>query len=91
MGDRMFDRLPYFFFVSGLALIMVWNVYRGQNIAREIQQERREVTELRSQSSALSSQINNANKQSELLRRMRPRKLGLDGSSPRILYAENGR
>jgi len=91
MGDRMFDRLPYFFFVSGLALIMVWNVYRGQTTAKAIQVERIEVSELRSQSSTLLSEINNENKQSEVLRRMRQRKLGLEGSSPRKLYAENSR
>ncbi len=91
MGDRMFDRLPYFFFVSGLALVMVWNVYRGQNTVKAIQVERVEVSELRSQSSTLLSEINNQNKQSEVLRRMRQRKLGLDGSSPRKLYAENSR
>lgn len=91
MGDRMFDRLPYFFFVSGLALIMVWNVYRGQTTAKAIQVERKEVSELRSQSSTLLSEINNENKQSEVLRRMRQRKLGLEGSSPRKLYAENSR
>ena len=89
MGDRMFDSLPYFFFVSGLALIMVWNVYRGQGTVKSIQQERTQVSELRSQSSTLLSEINNENKQSEVLRRMRQRKLGLDGSSPRKLYAEN--
>lgn len=91
MGDRMFDRLPYFFFVSGLALIMVWNVYRGQGTVKSIQLERAQVSELRSQSSTLLSEINNENKQSEVLRRMRQRKLGLEGSSPRKLYAENSR
>jgi len=91
MGDRMFDHLPYFFFVSGLALIMVWNVYRGQGTVKAIQVERVEVSELRSQSSTLLSEINNENKQSEVLRRMRQRNLGLDGSSPRKLYAENSR
>jgi len=91
MGDRMFARLPYFFFVSGLAMVMVWNVYRGQSTAKAIQDERKEVSQLRSQSSTLISEINNENKQSKVLRRMRQRNLGLDGSSPRKLYAENSR
>ena len=87
----MFAHLPYFFFVSALALVMVWNVYRGQRMVKAIQVERAEVSDLRSHSSALLSQINNENKQSAVLQRMRQRNIGVTGSSPRRLIAENSR
>ena len=87
MGDRMFRQMPYFLFVSGLALVMVWNVHRAQQTLREIESARGELQELRWHASAVQSRIMYDNKQSEVLRRMRGQNLGLAGSSPRRLVA----
>ena len=85
MGDRMFEHLPYFFFLSALALVMVWNVHRAQQTLRGIEKARVELQEMRWHASAVQSRIMYDNKQSEVLRRMRQRDLGLAGTSPRRL------
>lgn len=87
MGDRMFRQMPYFGFVSALALAMVWNVHRAQETLRDIETARTELQEMRWHASAVQSRIMYDNKQSEVLKRMRDRDLGLAGSSPRRLVA----
>ena len=87
MGDRMFRQMPFFSFLSALALVMVWNVHRAQQTLREIEAARTELQEMRWHASAVQSRIMYDNKQSEVLRRMRDRELGLAGSSPRRLVA----
>ena len=85
MGDRMFRNLPFVLFCSLLATVVVWNVHRAQGTLRAIEQARTELQEQRWHASAVQSRIMYDNKQSEVLRRMRSRDLGLAGSSPRRL------
>ena len=85
MGDRMFGQLPYLGFVSVLALFTVWNVHRAQKTLRAIESTRVELQELRWNASTVQSRIMYDNKQSEVMRRMEPRGLGLAGTSPRRL------
>ena len=87
MGDNLFRHLPYFFFLSALAMAMVWNVHRAQSTLRRIESARVNLQELRWHASAVQSEIMYDNKQSEVLRRVRDREIGLTGSSPRKLYA----
>jgi len=89
VGERMFDQLPYIAFCSALALFTVWNVHRAQKTLRAIETARVELQELRWHSSAVQSRLMYNNKQSEVLTRMKPRKLGLAGSSPRRLIERN--
>ncbi len=81
----MFKHLPYFFFLSALALVMVYNVHRAQEKLRAIEETRVELREQRWHATALQSEIMYENKQSEVLRRMADYKLGLAGTSPRRL------
>ncbi len=85
MGERMFGQLPFLFFCSALALFTVWNVHRAQKTLRSIETARVELQELRWHASAVQSRIMYDNKQSEVLRRMRSKDLGLAGTSPRRL------
>lgn len=87
MGERMFRQMPYFLFLSCLALAGVYNVHRAQQTVREIEAMRGELQEMRWHASAVQSRIMYDNKQSEVLRRMRDRGLGLAGTSPRRLIA----
>ena len=89
MGERMFRQMPYFLFLSCLALAAVYNVHRAQQTVREIEATRAELQEIRWHASAVQSRIMYDNKQSEVLRRMRDRGLGLAGTSPRRLIAAN--
>ena len=88
MGTAMFKRLPFFFFLSLLAMVEVWNVHRAQNTLREIEAASAELTELRWHASAVRSEIMYDNKQSEVLRRVKHRRLGLAGSAPRRLIVD---
>ena len=87
VGEQMFRHLPYFGFLSLLALAMVYNVHRAQSTLRSIETARAELQELRWRASAVQSRINYDNKQSEVLRRMRREGLGLAGTSPQRIVA----
>ena len=87
VGDRIFRNVPFMLFLGGLALAMVYNVHRAQATLRSIERERAALQDLRWEASAVQAQIMYDNKQSEVLRRVKPKKLGLAGTNPRRLVA----
>ena len=87
VGDRIFRNVPFLLFLGALALAMVYNVHKAQATLRSIEAERTALQDLRWEASAIQSEIMYDNKQSEVLRRVSAKKLGLAGSSPRRLVA----
>lgn len=87
-GDVIFKQMPFILFVSFWTLVMVYNVHNGQKALRKIEKLRAELQEIRWYASSVQSKIMSSNTQSEVLKRMRSKDIGLVGSSPQRIISK---
>ncbi len=78
--------LPFILYVSGLALFLIFNAYYAENKARELDQIRREMTELRIRYINTKSEYMFLTNQSEIARRLRSQGFIEPTEPPRPVY-----
>lgn len=79
-GETVVNNLGYLLFLVFLALVYIGNGYRAQALVREIDKVEKEVKELRSEYITTSSELMYTTKQSELVKIINAKGLGLEES-----------
>ncbi|MEE4177965.1 MAG: FtsL-like putative cell division protein [Bacteroides sp.] len=71
--EGMAASLPFFFFLTGLALFLISNTYYAEKKAREVEALRKEIVELRTRHTLTKSELMYLSNQSEIARRLHSR------------------
>lgn len=82
--DNVANLLPFFLFLTGLALLLIFNTYYAEKQARKIEITRREVVELRTRSINTQSELMFLSNQSEIARKLKS--AGFIESTDRPIY-----
>ena len=85
--ENMISMLPFFMFLSLLAVVLIFNTYYAEKKAREVEQIRREITELRVRYVTTRSELMFLSNQSEVARRLGSRGIIESTVPPRRLQA----
>lgn len=80
------DTLPFIIYLSGLALFLIFNTYYAEKQAREVDQLRRELTELRVNYVSTKSQYMYLTNRSELAQRLSDRGFIVPLEPPGLIY-----
>ncbi len=75
--DGVIDQLPYFGFLTLIAVFYIANRYHAESIVRETIKLQAEIKELRAESITSASKLMYVSKQSEVLRLVNKQNLGL--------------
>ncbi|MBT3647367.1 MAG: hypothetical protein HN542_03905 [Flavobacteriales bacterium] len=88
--DSVVKHLPYLLFLAFLALIYIANGYMAESSVRTINKMEQEIKELRSEQISIKSELNNTIIESELIKIIDDRNLGLNESfePPKKLVVE---
>jgi hypothetical protein len=78
--ERVVRQLPYILFLTLLAFIYIGNRYHAEKIVRENSKLQDEVRELRAKAISTSAELMHLSKQSEVVRLIRQKGLGLEES-----------
>lgn len=78
--ERVARQLPYILFLTLLAFIYIGNRYNAEKIVRENSRLQDEVRELRAKAISTSAELMHLSKQSEVIRLIRQKELGLKES-----------
>jgi len=78
--ERLVRQLPYILFLTLLAFIYIGNRYHAEKIVRENSKLQDEVRELRAKAISTSAELMHLSKQSEVVRLIRQKELGLEES-----------
>ena len=78
--ERLVGQLPYILFLTLLAFIYIGNRYHAEKIVRENSKLQDEVKELRAKAISTSAELMHLSKQSEVVRLIRQKGLGLEES-----------
>ncbi|HKL37572.1 MAG TPA: FtsL-like putative cell division protein [Bacteroidales bacterium] len=78
--ERVVRQLPYILFLTLLAFIYIGNRYNAEKIVRENSKLQDEVRELRAKAISTSAELMHLSKQSEVIRLIRQKDLGLEES-----------
>ena len=78
--ERLVGQLPYILFLTLLAFIYIGNRYHAEKIVRENSKLQDEVKELRAKAISTSAELMHLSKQSEVVRLIRQKELGLEES-----------
>lgn len=71
--EGMAASLPFFFFLAGLAFLLISNTYYAEKKAREVETLRKEIVELRTRHTLTKSELMYLSNQSEIARRLKSR------------------
>ncbi|MBI4647550.1 MAG: hypothetical protein HY738_13410 [Bacteroidia bacterium] len=77
---QVIKQLPFFFYISFLAIIYIANRYHSEKIIREITFIQNELKELRAKKVAIESELMYLSKQSAVAGLVKENELGLDAS-----------
>lgn len=86
----MLRNLPFFFFLTGLAVIYIYNGHYADRVNRDMSRTDHELQELRYEYKSLKSEVMFRSKQSELAKAVAPFGLKVLSSPPAILYDSSG-
>ncbi len=75
--DKVVDQLPLILFLSFLGVLYIANGYHAQSIYRKTLQLQQEVTDLRAESITVSSRLMSVSRQSEVLKLLNEKGIGL--------------
>ena len=78
--ERLVGQLPYILFLTLLAFIYIGNRYHAEKIVRDNSKLQDEVKELRAKAISTSAELMHLSKQSEVVRLIRQKGLGLEES-----------
>jgi hypothetical protein len=78
--ERLVGQLPYILFLTLLAFIYIGNRYHAEKIVRENSKLQDQVKELRAKAISTSAELMHLSKQSEVVRLIRQKGLGLEES-----------
>lgn len=89
--DSVVKHLPYMLFLAFLGLVYIANGYMAESSVREINRSQQEIKELRSEQISMKSELNNTIIESELIRIIAQRDLGLKESfdPPKKIILDN--
>ncbi len=82
---RIVDMLPFFFYLMGLALLLIFNSYYAEKKVREKEELRRELIELRIRYITTKSELMFIANQSEIARKLEERGLVESTVPPRVI------
>ncbi|MFH2096292.1 MAG: FtsL-like putative cell division protein [Bacteroidota bacterium] len=90
-NDKTVKQLPFFLFLMLIALLYIGNRYNAEKIVRETNKIQDELKELRSEQIAITSELMQISKQSEVIKLIEASGLGLIESTepPVIINTEN--
>jgi len=88
--ERVVRQLPYILFLTFLAFIYIGNRYHAEKVVRENSKMQDDVKELRAKAISTSAELMHLSKQSEVVRLIREKNLGLQASvtPPRKIVVE---
>ncbi len=78
--DAVIKHLPYLLFMAFIGLIYIANGYLAESSVRKINRTQQEIKELRSEQISMKSELNNTIIESELMKIIQQRNMGLDES-----------
>jgi len=84
-------QLPFFLFLTGLAVIYIYNGHYADNTIRSINRTAKEVQELKYEYKTLKAEIMFQSKQSELVKAVEPLGLKELEKAPVVLGGESGK
>lgn len=87
--QRVVRQLPFFLFLTLLAVIYIYNGHYADKMLRNISRTTREVKELQFEYKAVKKEVMYRSKQSELVKAVEPLGLKELTASPAVLSAEN--
>ncbi len=83
--SRIIDLLPFFFYLMGLALLLIFNSYYAEKKVREKEELRNELIELRIRYITTKSELMFITNQSEIARKLEERGLVESTIPPRVI------
>jgi hypothetical protein len=84
--ESVVSLIPFFFFLTGLAFLLIFNTYYAEKKAREIEITRRQVVELRTRYINTKSELMFLSNQSEIARKLRSQGFVESTEPPRLVY-----
>lgn len=78
--DSVIKHLPFLLFLAFLALVYIANGYLAESSVRKINHLQQEIKELRSEQISMKSELNNTIIESELVKIIQEREMGLEES-----------
>jgi len=78
--DAVIKHLPFLLFIAFIGLIYITNGYLAESSVRKINRTQQEIKELRSEQISMKSELNNTIIESELMKIIQDRNMGLDES-----------
>ena len=78
--DAVIKHLPFLLFVAFIGLVYIANGYLAESSVRKINRTQQEIKELRSEQISMKSELNNTIIESELMKIIQQRNMGLDES-----------
>ncbi len=88
--ESAFNMMPFFLYLSGLALFLIFNTYYAEKRAREAEIMRRQMTELRIRYINTKSELMYLTNQSEVARRLAGRGFIESKEPPVTVYDNTG-
>lgn len=84
-GNKMISLLPFLFFMTFLAFILIFNTYYAEKKARKIEVYRKEVVELHLNHISVKSELMYLSNQSEIARKLKSKGFEESVVPPRII------
>lgn len=78
--EAVIKHLPFLLFVAFIGLVYIANGYLAESSVRKINRTQQEIKELRSEQISMKSELNNTIIESELMKIIQQRNMGLDES-----------
>lgn len=78
--DAVIKHLPFLLFIAFIGLVYIANGYLAESSVRKINRTQQEIKELRSEQISMKSELNNTIIESELMKIIQERNMGLDES-----------
>ena len=78
--DAVIKHLPFLLFMAFIGLVYIANGYLAESSVRKINRTQQEIKELRSEQISMKSELNNTIIESELMKIIQERNMGLDES-----------
>lgn len=78
--DAVIKHLPFLLFVAFIGLVYIANGYLAESSVRKINRTQQQIKELRSEQISMKSELNNTIIESELMKIIQQRNMGLDES-----------
>ena len=83
--EKIIEMLPFFFYLMGLALLLIFNSYYAEKKVREKQELRNEIIELRIRYISTKSELMFITNQSEIARQLEDRGLIESSVPPKVI------